>query len=453
MTDYLELAKSIVAKAATDGAEVEVFITDSIETKIKIRAQEVEQLSQSGSRGIGVRVIRNGQTGYAYTSDFSDEGIEKTWRAALDLSQVTTADEHRKLPEPQPIADEDLQIFDADYSKVSTAQKIDFLKRAEQAALDYHEKVVLTDFCTYGDSITHTYLANSKGFASEYGRTMGYTFMFAVARDDAGDMMQATTFGASNFFKDLDAEEIGSRGGRKAYSLLGGKPVPTQKTTVVLDHSVGAQILGVISAALSAESWQRKRSFLLDRMGDTVGSSMVTLMDNGRLKGGLASAPFDAEGVPTKATRLVDEGVLENLMYDSYTAAKEGKVSTGNAQRNGHRGMPGLGASNFYMQGGNKSPEEIIKGVKSGLYVLSVMQTGGINPITGDCSMSANGIWIEDGELKQPVGGVTIATSLDDFLMNVSDVGNDMMQVPFGSVVGVPTLRIDNVTVGGAEQN
>jgi PmbA protein len=246
---------------------------------------------------------------------------------------------------------------------------------------------------------------------------------------------------------------FGCHASKKELCMLGGKPVPTNKTTVVIDHEVGAQILGAIAGELTADAWQLKRSFLLDRMGETVGSSMVTLMDNGRLKGGLASAPFDAEGVPTKATRLVDEGVLQNLMYDSYTAAKEDKVSTGNAQRNGHRGMPGLAASNFYMQAGTKSPEEIIKGVESGFYVLSVMQTGGINPINGDCSMSANGLWIENGELKQPVGGVTIATSLDDFLMNVSEVGNDMQQVPFGSVVGVPTLRIDNVTVGGVEQN
>ena len=453
MTNYLELAKSIVAKAATDGAEVEVFISDSQETQIRVRSQEVEQLSQSGSRGIGVRVIRNGQTGYAYTSDFSDAGIEQTWRAAVDLAQVTTPDEYRKLPEPQPISEEDLEIFDPDFSNVSTAEKIDFLKRVEQAAFDTDKRIAVVDFLIYGDSIDHVYLANSKGFSGSYGRTTAFSVLFAIARDADGSMMQASAFEASNFFKNLNPEDIGSRAAKKALSMLGGKPVPTQKTTVVLDHAVGAQILGAIAGALTADAWQRKRSFLLDRMGDTIGSSMVTLMDNGRLKGGLASAPFDAEGVPTKATRLVDEGVLQNLMYDSYTAAKEDKVSTGNAQRNGHRGMPGLGASNFYMQAGNKTPEEIIKGVDKGLYVLSVMQTGGINPVTGDCSMSANGLWIENGELKQPVGGVTIATSLNDFLMNVTDVGNDMMQVPFGEVVGVPTLRIDNVTVGGSEQN
>jgi PmbA protein len=171
------------------------------------------------------------------------------------------------------------------------------------------------------------------------------------------------------------------------------------------------------------------------------------------MKGGLNSAPFDGEGVPTKATRLVDEGVLENLIYDSYTAAKEGTISTGNAGRNGHRSLPGLSPSNFYMQPGNKSADDIIKGIDKGLYVLSVMQTGGIDPVTGDCSMSANGLWIENGEIKQAVGGVTIATTLDGFLQNVTDVGNDLQQLPFGGSLGVPTIRVDNVMIGGIEQN
>jgi len=451
MTNYLELAQDVVKRAAASGVQAEAIITQDSETQIKVSKGEVEQLSQSSSRGLGVRVIDGGKTGYAYTSDLSEAGVESTWRTALELAAVATPDALRGLPEPRPISSEDLEIWDESLPNIPTSDKIELIKEVERGALDYDPRVILAEFCIYGDNINHVYLANSRGFAGQYGRTVTFAEVMGIARGDDGEMTNAFGLGASNFFRDLNAREIGREAGEKAVSLLGGKPVETQVGTVVLDYFVGAQILAALAQALSAESWQKKRSFLLDRMGQQVGSDMVTLMDNGRLKRGLASAPFDGEGVPTAATRLVDEGVLQNLTYDSYAAAKAGVQSTGNAARAGHRSLPGLGPSNFYMQPGNVSREEIIAGVEKGLYVISVMQTGGIDPVTGDCSMGANGLWIENGKIVGPVGGVTVATTLDGFLNNITQVGNDLRMVPFFGSIGVPTLRVDNVTIGGSK--
>lgn len=450
MTNYLELAQSVVQQAAeASGAEVEVIITDSSETEIRVDRGEVEKLAQASSRGMGVRVIDGGRTGYAYTSDLSPESVETTWRTALELAEVATPDEHRALPDPQPIPQDDLEIWDKDLASVSVADKIALAKRIEQAALDYDPRVVMTNWCTYQDGLSHVYLANSRGFAGEYGQTVSVGFLYAIARDEDGGMVNAVGLGATNYFNELDAEAIGREAGYKAVSMLGGKQVETQVGTVILDHFAGAQILAALAQALTAESWQKQRSFLLDKMGQSVGSDMVTLMDNGRMKRGLASAPFDGEGVPTRATRLIDEGVLQNLIYDSYSAHKAGVGSTGNAQRAGHRSLPQLGPSNFYMQPGNISPQEMIKGVSKGMYVLSIMQTGGIDPVTGDCSMGASGLWIENGEIVGPVNGVTIATTLGGFLENITQVGDDLRMMPFFGTIGVPTLRVDNVTIGG----
>ena len=451
MTDYMALAESVVRAASAPGIEVEAYITHDTETELKVRLGEVDQLSQASARGLGVRVIEDGRTGYAYTSDFSDEGVERTWRTARDLARVATPDPNRGLPEPQPAPPADLGIWDERMESVPVADKIAFLKRVEQAALDSDPRVIMTDFCSYGDAVAHVYLANSRGFSGQYGRTMAYSFLMGVARGEDGGMTNAFGMGASNFFDELDAEAIGREAGLKAASILGGKPVETQTASIVLDHEVGAQILAALAGALVADSWQRKRSFLLDRMGQTVGSDMVTVLDDGRLPRGLASAPFDAEGVPTSATRLIDEGVLQNLMYDTYAARKDGKASTGNAQRSGHRSMPALGPTNFYLQPGFRSREEIIAGVERGLYVISVMQTGGIDPVTGDCSMGANGLWIEKGKIVGPVGGVTIATTLDGFMQNITQVGSDLRFVPMFGNIGVPTLRVDNVMIGGAQ--
>lgn len=450
MADYLELAQDVVRRSATRGVEAEAIIMDEQETMIRVDRGQVEQLSQSGSKGLGVRVIDGGRVGYAYTSDFSAASIEETWQAALDLARVATSDEHRALPDPQPIPDEDLEIWDPDLPAVSTEEKIAFAKQMEEAALAYDPRVVMTNRCTYQDAIAHVYLANSRGFAGAYDRTVTFSYVIGIGRDEGGQTM-AFGLGASNFYRDLDAQAIGREAGQRAVQILGGQPVETQTATVVFDPMVTGEILGYLSMALTAEAMQRGRSFLIGKMGQQVGADRVSLLDNGRLKRGLASAPFDGEGVPTSATRLIDEGVLQNVIYDTYTARKDGVASTGNAQRGSHRSLPSLAPSNFYLQPGILSPDEIIAGVGRGLYVTRIMQTGGTDPITGDCSMGASGLWIENGQLTRPVTEVTVATTLPNLLQNIVAVGNDLRVVPFMGIIGAPTIRVEGVTIGGTK--
>jgi PmbA protein len=448
MTDYLQLAQDVVRRAAARGVEAEAVVMNEQETLIQVDRGQVEQLSQSGSKGLGVRVIDGGRVGYAYTSDFGPASIEETWQAAVDLARVATPDEHRVLPEPQPIPDEDLEIWDPELPAVPTKDKIAFAKRVEQAALDYDPRVAMTNYCTYQDAIAHVYLANSRGFAGSYDRTVAVSYVVGIGRDEGGQTM-AFGLSASNFYRDLNAEDIGREAGQRAVQILGGQPVETQIATVVLDPMVASEILSYLSLALTAEAMQRGRSFLIDKMGQEVGSDKVSLLDNGRLKRGLASAPFDGEGVPTSATRLIDEGVLQNVIYDTYTARKGGAASTGNAQRGSHRGLPRLAPSNFYLQPGTLSRDEIIASVDRGLYVTRVMQTGGTDPITGDCSMGASGLWIENGQLVKPVTDITVATTLPDLLQNIVAVGKDLRVVPLFGAVGAPTIRVEGVTIGG----
>lgn len=448
MTDYLQLAQDVVRRAAARGVEAEAIVVDEHETQVRVDGGQVEQLAQSGSKGLGVRVIEGGRVGYAFTSDLSPSSIEETWQAAASLAKVATADEYRALPDPQPISQEDLEIWDPELPQVPIEDKIAFTKQVEDAALAYDPRVVMTNRCTYQDVIAHIYLANSRGFAGTYDRTVAASFIIGIGRDE-GSQTMAVGLDASNFYRDLNAQAIGQEAGRKAVEILGGQPVQTQTGTVVLDPTVSAEILAYLSMALTAEAMQRGRSFLVGKLGQEIGSDKVSLLDNGRLKRGLASAPFDGEGVPTSASRLIDEGVLQNVIYDTYTARIDGTVSTGNAQRDSHRGLPSLGPSNFYIQPGTLSHEELIAGVDRGLYVTNIMQTGGIDPINGDCSMGASGLWIENGELVRPVTGVTVATTLPDLLQNIVAVGADLRVVPFVGAIGAPTIRVEGMTIGG----
>lgn len=454
MTDYLALAQQIVNDAVSgkENIEAEAIIIEDTQNTIKVDGGEVEQLSQSGSKGVGVRVIDGGKVGYSYTSSFDDDAIKETIANALELAQIATPDENRALPTLQEIPDEDLEIYDPELENVSTEDKIALAKAIEEQTLAADPRMFHAG-ANYGDNITHVYLANSKGFAGSYSRTTTYAYVFATARDDEiKDSAQGIGLMVSPYFNELDPEKIGKEAAYKGTMTLGGKSVSTQKTTVIFDPFVMAQVLGALAFAMRADSLQRGRSFLIGKKGQEIGSDKVTLLDNGRMKRGLASAPFDGEGVPTSATRLMDEGIFQNAIYDTYSARQEGDdaFSTGNAQRGSHRDLPGIGPSNFYLQPGPKSVESLIGDVENGMYVTRVMQTGGINPMNGDCSMSASGMWIKNGKLTDPINGVTVATTLNDLLQNISDVGNDLRILPFMGSIGSPTVRVDNVTVGGS---
>jgi len=448
--DYLEIAHEVVKAASAGGADAEAYIAVGNQTEIGVRQGEVEKLSYAGSKGLGVRVIRDGKMGYAHTSDFTPASLTKTVAAALTLAEIADADPLRALPTPKPVSEEDLAIYDQSMLHATTEEKVAFQKAVEAAAFAYDARVKVSHLNSYLDAVSQVFLVNSKGFAGSYQSTFagGYIMVMAMAGDD-----RATGFGiqVGRSLAALDAARIGREAGEQSVNLLGGRPVPTQTATVVYTPVAASGLLGALSRALTADAMQRNRSFLQDKLGETVASDVVTLLDNARLPGGLATRPFDDEGNPTSATRLIDEGVFQAVLYDEYTARKAGVGSTGNASRDSHSTPPRLAPSNFYLQPGQQTPAEVIAGVEKGLYVINTMNTHSINPVSGDYSVSAQGFWIENGKITHPVNNVTIALPLAQLLKNVQSVGNDLTFLPFGGAIGSPTIRVDGVMIGGSE--
>lgn len=446
--DYLQIAHDVINRTNEAGAEADVFINLGKQTNIQVNRGEVEKLSHAGSKGLGVRVIRDGQMGYAYTSDFAPSSVARTTSAALALADAADPDEHRILPDVQPVPPEDLEIYDPAIAHTSMEEKVAFARAVEAAALAADKRVIMTNRATYLDAIFDVYLVNSKGFSGNYRKTFACSFVMAVAVE--GDKRAAGFgVGASSFLAELDAQKIGQEAGQNAAKLLGGKPVPTQEASVVYSPQAAAGLVGVLARALTAEAMQRNRSFLQGKMGQDVAADVVTILDNGLLPRGMGTRPFDDEGNPSRATRLINEGVLEAVLHDTYTAHKEGADSTGNANRGSHRQSPSLAPSNFYIQPGRQTPQELIAGVEKGLYVVNTMNTHSINPVSGDYSVSAQGFWIENGKLSYPVNEVTIALPLDKLLKNVQAVANDLIFLPFGGAIGSPTFRVDGVMIGG----
>ncbi len=458
--DYLKLAKDVVSQAVEWGVEAEAYINVGQNTEINVDRGEVEKLSQAGAKGLGVRVIRDGKggsarhsgarLGYAYTSDFSANSIRRTIEAAVTLAEVADGDVYRSLPEPQPAPDEELDIYDQALVDLPIERKVEMAKQLERVALGYDKRIVLTNPCMLLSQVGTVAIANSKGIAGSYDKSFIGGFLMAMAADE-NDRSMAFGFGFGSRLADFAPAEVGEDAARKAVGMLGGKPVPTQRATVVYSPLAATSVLGALSRAVGADALQRNRSFLKDKIGQPVAADMVSVLDNGRLPGGIATRPFDDEGVPTAATRLIDEGVLQTALYDHYTATRDGAASsTGNASRGSHASIPGLDASNFYFQPGLQTPEEVIAGVERGLYVESVMNTASINPISGDYSISAKGYWIENGALSYAVNEVTIALPMQELLQNIKAIGNDLTFVPMMGALGSPTIRVDGVMIGGS---
>jgi PmbA protein len=447
--NYLQLVQEVVAALQEEGAAGDAYLTVGKETEIDVVDARVEKLSYAGSKGLGVRALVDHKTGYAYTSDLTPASVQQVVRDALELAAASDADEYRTLPEPQPIDAPDLAIYDPAMLTTPTDAKVAFAEAMAQAALAADPRVVLVPRAKYMDAVGDVFLANSNGFSGSYQKSMAAAFLQAMAAEGEERAM-GTSISVDTSLANLDAVAIGADAATKAAGLLGGRPVPTQRATVVYSPWAASGLVGALARALTGEAMQRNRSFLQGKMGADVASDVVSVLDNGRLRGGIATRPFDGEGTPTRATRLIDEGLLQAVLHDAYSAARQGTDSSGNASRSSHRSAPALAPSNFYIQPGPTSPEELIAGVDEGLYVVDTMNTHSINPVSGDYSVSAQGYWIKDGKLTFPVNNVTIALPLAELLKNVRAVGNDLHFFPFGGAIGSPTFRVDGVMIGGS---
>ncbi|MGI6227501.1 MAG: TldD/PmbA family protein, partial [Peptococcales bacterium] len=287
---------------------------------------------------------------------------------------------------------------------------------------------------------------NSLGLKGYYQGAYCGGYGLVVAEDNGENQ---TGFGMQYNLKycTLNPEKIGKEAGERAVRLLGAKSVPSQKATLILEPYIATNFLGIISPALSAEAADKGKSFLKDKLNKKVASNLLTLIDDGQMPGRILSAPFDGEGVPTSKTTLVEEGVLKSYLHNTYTAHKAGLQSTGNGIRGSYKSTPEIGTTNFYLEKGTLDPQQMIKEVEKGLYVTDVMGMHTANPISGDFSLGASGIWIEKGELKYPVRGIAIAGNIEQLLENIDGVGNDLT---FFVGKGSPTIRINNISISGS---
>jgi len=442
-----ELASKAVRPALDRGAsDAECTLSEGEEFSASVRMRSLETLKDAGSRGAGLRVLLGRQVGSSYTSDLSSEGLRKLVDSALEIAAISTEDPHAGLPDPSELGSlaGDLQLYSDDVSRVDTQQRIDQALEAEDAALSADPRITNSEGASFDAYNGARAFANSRGFVGSYRMSSCSLSATPVARQ--GESMERDYWYsyARSYAKLESPASIGRRAAERALRRLGSRKVPTQKVPVIFDQLTARSLLSNIFEAVDGESIYRKASFLAGKLGERIASENVTIIDDSTIPGLFGTSPFDDEGVPTRRTGVIDRGVLSSYLLNTYTARKLGLRTTGNAAR-GITGNASVGHGNLFLQKGERSPQEIIRGIGKGLYVTELIGSG-VNTVTGDYSRGAAGLWIENGELAYPVSEITIASTLQQMLMDIASIGSDL---EFRGSVASPTLMIGEMTISG----
>ncbi len=442
--NYKDLTEKLVDKCLKYGAdEAEVYLQSSRNLGIQVLNSEIETIQEASSHGVGFRVFVDGKMGFSHCNDFSDEALENTMKKAIAFAKLTSPDKNNVLPSDMGMTVID-GLYDPTIADVPMDEKIDMALRLEEMAMR-DPRVTKSSGSGFSESETEIFLGNSGGLLKTY-KSSGCGLGVSVVAEKGEQKNTGGEYCSRRHFSDLvPLEEIAAKASKEAREMLDPEMVRTQKAAVIIDPDVGRSMLGGVISALNGERVLQGASFLRDSMDKKFASELLTIIDDGTRDRALASSPFDGEGVPTMKNTLVEKGMVRSFIYNTYAAQRAGTKSTGNASRRGFTSLPGIGTHNVYLLPGNHTRNEIIASTGTGLLLKSL--TGyGINPVTGDFSGGASGFWIENGKIKHPVKGITIAGKASDILNGIDMMGKDIdMQKTFAS----PTFRVREMQIGG----
>ena len=427
--DVLKLAQAAGATAA----EAEVSL--GVGQNVSVRLDEIETIEYNRDKGMSVSVFFGQRRGHASTSDLSPQALHDTVAAACSIARHTAHDEFCGLADAALLA-HDFPDLDLHHPwNVSVEEAIELARTCEAAALAVDERINNSEgagVSTYEGLFAY---ANSHGFNGGY-LTSRHSLSCSVIAEQEEGMQRDYWYSAARSAADLDpAEVVGRRAGERTVRRLGSRRIKTAQVPVLFENSVASSLLSHFVSAISGGSLYRKSSFLLDSLEQQVFSPHIRISEAPHLKRGLASAPFDNEGVATHARELVSGGVLHGYMLSSYSARKLGMATTGNAGGN----------HNLILHSGEQDFDDLLKAMGRGLLVTELLGQG-INMVTGDYSRGAAGFWVENGEIQHAVEEITIAGNLRDMFRQIAAVGSDVL-VQGSKQTG--SILIERMTVAG----
>lgn len=444
--ELLAIGDRVVALAAP-GEQVEAVVVRGLDTEIKVYDGEVESLSSAQSAGVGVRVVAGGRQGFAYAGTLDPDALAETLAEARDNASFATTDEYLGLAAPDGVAPAELDLYREALVAYPAAGKVELAVELERAVRAADPRISGIEAAEYVDSVGEAAIVTTTGIRSVSRDTGCYLSVYAMA-EEHGETQTGFGFSVGREPADLDVARAASDAAGRATRLLGAVKPASERLTVVLDPWVTAQFLGILGFTLSGESVLKGRSLFADRLGDEVASPLVTLIDDPTDPAAFTATDADGEGLATRRNVLIEGGVLQKFVHNSYTARRAGTTSTGSAVR-GFKSTPGVGTMAVALTPGTATQAELVAQVGDGLLVQDVAGLhSGVNPVSGDFSTGAEGLRIRGGELAEPVREFTIASTLQRMLHDVVAVGGDLQWLPMDAA-GV-SLVLRDVTLSGA---
>jgi PmbA protein len=440
------LADKVVAQAAA-GEQIEAYVSRSGETEVRVYEGEVEHFVSAQSEGIGVRVIHDGRTGFAYAGTLDPGAVDEVLAEARDNVAFGTVDEWAGLAEPDGVGRTPQTLWNENLADFPTDRKIELAKELERLTLAADRRVRVDD-ANYADAWGEAAVATTTGIRQSRRENGCYVTVSSLA-DDGDETQTGFGFSVGREPEQFDLDRAARDAADRATRLLGATKPPSRRLTIVLDPFVTAQFLGVISSTVDGESVVKGRSLFRDRIGEQVAADIVTLVDDPTNPQAYTATELDGEGLAARRNVLIDGGTLRQFVHSSYSARRAGTTSTGNAIRGGYAGTPGVGCLALHLQPGTRTQAELIADIDDGLLVQSVVGLhSGVNPVSGDFSTGASGMLITNGEVAAPVRELTIASTLQRMLLDVAEVGGDVDWLPMRAA-GV-SLVIRDVMMSGA---
>jgi PmbA protein len=447
MSELLELATR-VAGWARDGEEVEAFVARGRSTEVQVFSGDVESLSSAESAGVGIRVVVGGRQGFAYAGSLDDDIVAETLAEARDNAGFATVDEYLGLPEPDGVVAADLDLWSDALAGFPTEEKVSLALELERTVRAGDSRIRLVEAAEWGDGAYESAVASNRGIAVTSRRTTCYVSAYAIAGD--GDETQ--TGGGYSVGRgpgDIDLGKASADAVERATRLLGATKPRSGHLTVVLEPRITATLLSILAGTLDGEAVLKGRSLFADRLGEQVSVAGLTLVDDPTDPDAYGAAVYDAEGLACRRNVLIDGGTLQRFLYNTYSARRAGTRSTASAVRAGYKSAPGTGARALSVVPGKTTPEQILAEVGEGLLVQSVSGIhSGVNPVSGDFSVGAEGVMIRGGALAEPVREITIASSIQRMLQGVVAIGDDLERLP-SSATGL-TMAIADLSMSGA---
>lgn len=435
--NLLPLAEELVEYGRSKNVdEMQVSIVNEDEFSVEVRNGNIETLTESVSKGISFKVIIDKRVAVASTSDFDRDTLFYLVDDAIERAKLSSQDDFAGLPDEfyDKNQNMNLDIYDPLLEEVQPDEKINIAKEIEKICLA-DKRIKLSEGSFFQSGFGEYFIANSKGFSGNYKFSSCASGVHLHSADENNSYEEGWWSNSVNFDGLMKPEEVSRIAILRVTRLLGARKTETQKVPVIFERPMTSMLLGFLAACINGHSIYMNQSYLTGKIGSKIADDKFNLVDDGLIMGAIGSRPFDREGVPTRKLTLVENGVLNSYILDTYSGRKLGMKSTGHAS----------GVTNLYMNKGELSPDEIIKSTSRGLLLTRTIGQG-TNPTTGDISRGAFGLWIENGEIAYPVAEITISGNLAVLLNNIEIIGNDLI---FDRSITGPTLKISEMTVAG----